>query len=306
MYRSIDTKFWTDPKVRDLSPPHKLLFLYLITTTHSHVSGIYYMPKIFIHHETGLSLAEVDRGIDTLSKAYLCLYDTRTEVVWIRHMLRYQHHGEKIRLAVAAQLTSLHKCPIIQEFLSEYADIEIPYRYPIDTHAGAGDQEQEQEQEQEQDIPLTSFEVTRAQGSAQMNGKVLPAKAKKKTHPMADDIAAQATLKAAIFDQALWDWCQEKYPGVNVEAQWEHFVNQCLARGYAYADFRRAFMNSFTWERSPAQRGVGLHGQTRSAMSGNPHGMTDREYRTIMASKAAMEELDRDDYRRQTALLPSA
>jgi len=139
-----------------------------------------------------------------------------------------------------------------------------------------------------------------------MNGKVLPAKSKKKTHPMADDIAAQATLKAAIFDQALWDWCQEKYPGVNIEAQWEHFVNQCLARGYAYADFRRAFMNSFTWERSPAQRGVGLHGQTRSAMSGNPHGMTDREYRTIMASKAAMEELDRDDYRRQTALLPSA
>lgn len=135
MYRSIDAKFWTDPKIRGLSPAHKLLFLYCITNSHSHVSGIYYMPKVLMQHETGLSSTEVERGIDTLSRDYLCLYDSTTEVLWVRHMLRYQHHGEKIRLAVASQLESLHKCPLIKAFLTEYADIKIPYRYHIDTRA---------------------------------------------------------------------------------------------------------------------------------------------------------------------------
>lgn len=150
MYRSIDAKFWTDPKVRELRPLHKLLFLYLITNSHSHVSGIYYLPKVLMQHETGIPSAEIENGIDTLSRTYLCLYDTTTEVIWVRHMLRYQHHGEKIRLAVASQLESLHNCLIIKEFLEEYQDIDIPYRYPIDTRAPVY-KEQEQEQDKEQD-----------------------------------------------------------------------------------------------------------------------------------------------------------
>jgi hypothetical protein len=152
MYRSIESKFWTDPKIRELSPPQKLVFLYLITCSHSHVAGIYYMPKVLMQHETGLSASEIDKAIDTLSKVYLILYDHMTEVVWVIHMLRYQHHGEKIRLAVASQLESLHKCPLIREFLEEYKDIHIPYQYPIDTRAPVyKEQEQEQDQYQEQE-----------------------------------------------------------------------------------------------------------------------------------------------------------
>ena len=64
------------------------------------------MPKVLIQHETGLSADETEEGIDTLSRAYYVRYDTTTEVVWVRSMLRYQHHGEKIRIAVASQLTS--------------------------------------------------------------------------------------------------------------------------------------------------------------------------------------------------------
>lgn len=155
MYRSIEAKFWTDPKIRELSPAHKLLFLYLITNGHSHVSGIYYMPKVLIQHETGISLSEIDKGIDTLSKLYLCLYDQDTEVVWVRHMLRYQHHGEKILLAVAIQLDSLHNCPLIRAFLDEYEDLSIPYQYPIDTRAPVyKDQDYNQEYNQDQETTL--------------------------------------------------------------------------------------------------------------------------------------------------------
>ena len=157
MYRSIETKLWTDPKVRELTPLHKLLFIYLITNTHTHVSGIYYMPKVLIQHETGLSMPEVERGIDTLSRGYLCRYDTTTEVVWVVKMARYQGHGKLMKVAVADQLNNLHNCVLIKEFLEEYADWHMAHEYPFNTPSiPHRHQEQEQEQEQEQDLQPTA------------------------------------------------------------------------------------------------------------------------------------------------------
>jgi hypothetical protein len=155
MYRSIEAKFWTDPKIRELSPAHKLLFLYLITNSHTHVSGIYYLPKVLMQHETGLGAAEVERGIDTLSKGYLCAYDETTEVVWVRKMARYQGHGRLMKAAVLDQLKNLHNCSLIKEFLKEYEDWDLAYIYPINTPS-IPYRQQEQEQEQEQKDTLSS------------------------------------------------------------------------------------------------------------------------------------------------------
>jgi hypothetical protein len=46
MYRTIETSMWTDAKFRGLPAPARLLFLYLITNPHAHVSGIYYLPDV--------------------------------------------------------------------------------------------------------------------------------------------------------------------------------------------------------------------------------------------------------------------
>lgn len=151
MYRKIDTSIWTDPRVRALGPPEKLLFVYLITNNHSHVSGIYYLPIPLICHELGLSEEQFGWGIDTLSKGYLALYDTPSEVVWVVNMLRKQGSGQKIIQSVASQLRTLHKCPLIGRYLKHYAELKIPYRYPIEGASQVGVKEQEQEQEQERD-----------------------------------------------------------------------------------------------------------------------------------------------------------
>jgi hypothetical protein len=58
---------------------------------------------------------------------------------------------------VVSQLESLHKCRLIKEFLDEYVDLHIPYRYPIDTRAPVY-KEQEQEQEQEQNTISNEIE----------------------------------------------------------------------------------------------------------------------------------------------------
>lgn len=160
MYRNIETRFWTDPKVRALPPEACLLFLYLITNPHTHVAGLYNLPEVLMAHETRLSPSDVSLALNTLSREHLAAYDPATEVVWVRNMLRYQGRGPKVAAAVAKQLKTLHRCPLIRSFLEAYRDWQIPYSGPVDTLSiphfkgilsGSVLQEQEQEQDRTQD-----------------------------------------------------------------------------------------------------------------------------------------------------------
>lgn len=160
MYRNIGTNIWTDPKFRNLNEDEKLLFFYFLTNLHSHLSGIYYIPISLIIHETGLPEKVVRKSLDTLSKGYrwgidtlsiphLAVYDTASEVIWVKNMLRYQGHGKKIMAHVAKHIKELHKCPLLKDFLLYYKELGIPYRYGID---GVSVQDQDQDQDQLQDL----------------------------------------------------------------------------------------------------------------------------------------------------------
>lgn len=162
MYRTIDASFWTDPKVKKLPTTAKLLFLYLVTNTHSHVSGIYYLPMVTTSYETGIATKVLDTLCNTLSGAGLIRFDTKMEVVWIKNMFRYQGRGEKNARAAANHIAGLHNSSLVQEFLLYYPDVarfhkdRVSIPYPAQDESGTQDQDQEQEQEQEQsNTPLT-------------------------------------------------------------------------------------------------------------------------------------------------------
>lgn len=136
-YRTLKVSFWRDPKVRQLDPVTKLLFLYFITNEHSHVSGLYYLPVTLIEHETGIKGIPLRKGMDNLSKGYLVRFDPENDTVWVVNMLRHQTSktgiSPKIKAAVTSQLSDLSNSSTINEFLEFYKDLSIPYRNPIDT-----------------------------------------------------------------------------------------------------------------------------------------------------------------------------
>lgn len=99
-YRTIDSRFWSDPKVRALSPESKLLFLYLITNEHANLAGIYHLPAVLIPHETGLA----GYPIDTLSIPHLAQYDDENEVVWVRNVPDTSARRAAIRYAANLDL----------------------------------------------------------------------------------------------------------------------------------------------------------------------------------------------------------
>jgi len=103
---------------------------------------------------------------------------------------------------------------------------------------------------------------------------------------MPDDEREQYRLKDTIIDLPFAAWKDKRYPEADTEAQWEYFVSQCLAKGYLYANFRQAFMNSFAWENSPAQR------PARASPSRLLDRLSDRER---MTAEATMRILQRDE-----------
>jgi hypothetical protein len=125
MYRIIDARFWNDPKVRKLSPQAKLLFLYLITNPHTHVSGIYHLPAPVIAHEIGFSRSSVDTLCHTLSEAGIVKFDRAADVVWVVKMMAYQGHGEKAERSAAFHLfEDLHNCSLTKDFLAKYPGVK--------------------------------------------------------------------------------------------------------------------------------------------------------------------------------------
>jgi len=61
--RSLSTSFWSDPFIEELSPVHKLLFLYLITNEKTNMLGIYESSIKKISFETGIKKDEVLNGL---------------------------------------------------------------------------------------------------------------------------------------------------------------------------------------------------------------------------------------------------
>lgn len=62
--RAINTKFWSDPWVRDeLNPLDRYLFLYFLTNEHTNISGVYELPIATIAFETGIDREELERSM---------------------------------------------------------------------------------------------------------------------------------------------------------------------------------------------------------------------------------------------------
>jgi hypothetical protein len=148
-YRTIHGSFWTDPEVEKLTPTAKLVFLYLITNEHAHLSGLYHITVGTISDETGvdieqveLALSELTAGRDTLSdrvshRVSDGVYDRSSghapkpfvrregKMLWVVNMFKYQGSGDKVNQAVEKHFKTLHKCKLIQEFVIMYPEIDL-------------------------------------------------------------------------------------------------------------------------------------------------------------------------------------
>jgi hypothetical protein len=224
MYRTICTQLWTDKNIQALSIQGKLLFVYLITNPHTHLSGIYYLPQELIRKETGLSDTLCNTLLDTLSECERAHYDPETSTVFVVNMFEYQGKGPKNEKSAAKQLETLHHTRLIPLFLKRYPAVEsfcpdtllIPYRYPIPSCPSVPD-------------PVLLTSSPNPSSNPKSNGSAKLSKGKRAISE--DD---KPTEKHFSFGASL---------KLDVGPEWGKFKNYCLAHDKRYANFEAAFRN---------------------------------------------------------------
>lgn len=175
-YSKISPKFWIGPtgrEIRKLGTIPQLVAVYLLTSPHANLIGLYHLPILYIAADTGIETQDLKNALISLETIGFCQNDFEMEMVWVVEMARYQCLDEgqyalkpadnRVK-AIRKEYASLPKSGLLLSFSEKYSEIlcldtsrvpsnsenEAPYQAPLAPLAAPlASQEQEQEQEQE-------------------------------------------------------------------------------------------------------------------------------------------------------------
>lgn len=88
----ISPQFWTGQTGKELRKNRdaQVVALYLMTSPHSNMIGIYVMPVMYVAHETGLTLEGASKALASLCEMEFCTFEADSELVWVHEMAKYQ------------------------------------------------------------------------------------------------------------------------------------------------------------------------------------------------------------------------
>lgn len=128
-YGKVSAQFWTGATGKALrgKAGAQLVALYLMTSPHALMTGVYHLPKLYLAHETGLTPAQVDDALAVLATADFCTYDDESEWVFVHNFVQHQV-GEDLKPS-DHRVTGLRKAlpgmpkPLRRAFETRYGDL---------------------------------------------------------------------------------------------------------------------------------------------------------------------------------------
>jgi hypothetical protein len=105
--RSVNTKFWNDPFIEELTPSEKLLFLYLLTNPLCSLLGIYEISLKRIIYDTGLNAETIRKGFERFGNHSKAFYES--DYVILPNFLKNQNLNKNMKVAVERQFNELPK-----------------------------------------------------------------------------------------------------------------------------------------------------------------------------------------------------
>lgn len=87
MYTRVESKFWQDEKMRDISSDARHLMLYLLTSPHRNILGLYFLPTPYACFDLGWDEERVSKGLKELLRKGCIKYDKDNFVVFIVNFL---------------------------------------------------------------------------------------------------------------------------------------------------------------------------------------------------------------------------
>jgi hypothetical protein len=138
-YRQVQTAFWQDDFVLQLTPEEKYFYLYLLTNSKTKQCGIYQLPMQVIILETGYNQETAEKLLKRFVEYGKVIYNSRTREIGIVNWLKYNPmESPKTRVCVERELKEVKDKSLI--------GVIYPDRYPLQ---GVSQEEKEKEKEKE-------------------------------------------------------------------------------------------------------------------------------------------------------------
>lgn len=119
MYSKIDSKFWSDEKIAQMSVDARYLMLYLLTTPHRNLFGCYKLPKAYALEDTGIPEKRFAAAWKELIKSGIIAYDEKTKTVLVSNFLKYNPiDGPKQVAGAIARLAELPRTELLRKVAS--------------------------------------------------------------------------------------------------------------------------------------------------------------------------------------------
>jgi hypothetical protein len=165
-YGAVSPRFWIGETGKLLRgrPEAQVLALYLMTSPHSTMTGVFHCPVLYMAHETGLGMEGTTKALQRLSEVGFCEYEEASETIFVARMAAYQV-GESLKpsdnriVGLKRDVEKMGSTPMRKRFLEVYGEAfhlvekASPHQAPKKPPRS---QEQEQEQEQEDKAPRAS------------------------------------------------------------------------------------------------------------------------------------------------------
>jgi hypothetical protein len=176
-YAKVSPQFWTGrtgKALRAAGPEAVIVALYLMTSPHANMIGLYYCPMVYIAHDTGLGFEGASKGLRSAIEAGFCTFEEEIDYVFVHEFAAYQIGDElsakDLRVkGVTNELAKVPKGQCHQAFTDRYGaafclPIEPENTRPTEAPSKplrSQEQEQEKEQEQEQEKELLAAKAGR-------------------------------------------------------------------------------------------------------------------------------------------------
>lgn len=225
-YGTVSPQFWVRGTGKQLrgDAGAQVVALYLMTSPHANMIGIYYCPVDYIAKETGLSIEGASKALQRLASLDFCTYEQESELVFVHRLATYQI-GEELSPSdkrVKGVINELAKVPqgaCWQAFRARYA---VQYHLPI-----PGDKP----------LPSPSKGATEA-----------PSKPETETETETDRAPSAKTRKSQLpsnfkVSDRVRVWAGERGFG-DLDRHLEGFVSYVKRNAKTYADWDEALMTA--------------------------------------------------------------
>lgn len=104
----------------------QLLAMYLMSSPHSTMTGVFHCPILYMAHETGMGIEGATKALARLSQVGFCEYDEASEVVFVTRMASFQiaeflKPGDNRILGLKKELAKMTPAHMKAKFLAIYS-----------------------------------------------------------------------------------------------------------------------------------------------------------------------------------------